>query len=312
MHRNLHWLLLVVALALLVTAVAAEHPFFLSHSTAGHSAIFNLHALAALLKEIAFALLIALVISIGIERQARDADAKLAAEQRQRIAEDVFRGVFSNELPPNYVEQVIRTTLKPNVIRHYVRSLDTLSRVTEPEEIHPSGRLGPLLQYHRVISSSIENISAETVRHTLRISLPIFSPDLARWVRLKRFVVGGRAFGEADVEGMRATDERESRVTYSYDVDLRPREPIEVLWETTHLKELSDSEVYGSALPTMRWELAVRFDEPNMIFDARNNGASPARRIFEDSSRGAAQWVVDGPMLPNESIIVWWHKRPVG
>lgn len=302
MRPSYHWVLAIAALILLLIAVGIEHPFF-SEASRSESVIFNAHSIAALAKELAFALLIALVIATGIERQARQSDAALVAQARQRIAEDVFRGVFEAELPREYVDTVVRTMFKQSVVREYQQVTDTLWRFA-PEELSGISHSVSLRRQHRVFAYRLRNVSKYRITHSVRYQMPL-RENLEHLAKVLRLKIGERAFEDSELEALRRVDGYSAR--YSYDIELAPDETIIVSGEAVVAKDASDNDVWGSFLPTLEYEYSLIIEDRPAIFGVRAIAGNELVQLHCDHERGVGRWRMDGPLLPYESVVVWWR-----
>jgi hypothetical protein len=68
-------------------------------------------------RDIGFALIIAVVVGVVIERRHRKRWAADMVDRSQTIAENVFSGVFQADLPPKLVSETISLGLKVKIIR---------------------------------------------------------------------------------------------------------------------------------------------------------------------------------------------------
>jgi hypothetical protein len=304
MHRFFHWIIFSAALIMLLLAVGIEHPIF--NAVEYESAIFNKHAGSALLKELAFALLIALVISLGIDRRAREEDARIAAQTRQVIAEDVFKGVFASELPPDYIQAVVKTTLKCPVIREYLDADFTISELSDEERV--LGKVGAdYVRFKQITRYRLKNVSLLPTVHPIRYAHPIRSGALASLAGVQRFRIGANDLSTADIANVREASNHVA--SYVKEIRIEPGETIDVLIEAATIKHRSDNEIWATFLPTLSYDLAMTIEPRNIVGGVRAITATQLTEVYRDREGGGGRWSIEGPILPNESIVIFWNEN---
>ncbi len=79
--------------------------------------------------------------------------------------------------------------------------------------------------------------------------------------------------------------------------------------EAVSLKELSDTEVWGNIHATYDGMTAtLRCAVPEISrFGIRCNTATDEEEVYLNDGRDG-KWVIEGPILPNDSVVVWWRS----
>lgn len=96
---------------------------------------------------------------------------------------------------------------------------------------------------------------------------------------------------------------------YSWDRTIEPGAELPVVVEAVSLKEVSDTEVWGSYHATYEgMVMSIRCAVPEIArFGIRNLTATPTTKVYENQGSNA-EWRIDGPILPNDSVVFWWRS----
>jgi hypothetical protein len=300
--------LALAALTFLLLAVALEHPFFHIPGPNWRSIVFSGESLVGLSRELAFALIIALIVSIGIEKEAREADQRRADRLRRDIAADVFSGVFSRRLPKSLVDQVIATHLSATIIRVNAHIHFILERVNEKEAeqlgFDPSGFVQLRTKFH----FTLKNISGRRIDETQRFQLPRRPGAPGRYGQLLSIRSGLNSETLADQETFAGAEAR-ARKEFLWSLALDPDETRDFAIEAVVAKDISDNEVWGSFHPTMAVDISLTNKIPSLRVGLVGRTSTALREIYREADSTSARWQVEGAMLANESLTLWWTNR---
>jgi hypothetical protein len=289
-----------LALILLLVAVGLEHPYLSTNGGDGsfHSVIFHSSSVTALMKELSFALIIALVITLGIEHESRQHDVRNADEMRKRIAADVFAGVFSRRLDKKYVDLVISRHLQPRLIRPQATMSWTL-RPHPPTKGDPSGvDPGSLIELHSTFDFTLENVTHETYFDCI----PFRTASGNSFNRVISAHIGDKVLTTEEIEACR--DGNTKTLAYSFPVSIPPGGTVNIRVESVTLKDLSSNEVWGGFHPTLATDFTITCSVPGISFGVLARTSSPVELVgAQDTWK---RWRIDGPILKDESITVWW------
>lgn len=308
MHRYRNLIILVSAIAFLLLAVALEHPFFRAE-VGEESVIFNLGSVASLAKEIAFALLIALLIILGIETESKRADQESADRLRREIALEVFKGVFSRQLPRSYVDLVISRNLMPPLLRKNLQVdyvIDEVPIETCTELKIPPGKY--VLLKSRA-EFCITNPNLKTVEETLSVRNPRLPRPEGSLSKVEKFMIGDSRQALVDQLGIVQYEELRDQTVHGILLKLGPNESKYVAVQTTLLKEISDNHIWGSFHPTLRTDISVSVRVPGITTGFRFSTATPGSLVHQSDDGSFSRWEVDGPTLPNDSFVLWWREK---
>ncbi len=307
MHNRRNVVIALSALIFLLIAVGLEHPYFHEAGADWKSIVFNKESLVGLSRELAFALIIALIITVGIESESRRADRESAERLRRDIAADVFRGVFSRVFTADYVDKVIAVNLEPGVVRksiqiHYIIEEPNRKELTDlgldPEDF---------VQLRTRVRYRLANISARPIDENIRVATGAVSNVRGALARLVSMKIGKGS--EALVEKERETKsfEHQSGKGFSYEVNLDPGEEVEVAIETLAVKEDSDNEIWGTYYPTLQGDVTLTVRRAGLVTGLNARTATAATELFTSDDGSAFRWQINGPMLANDSLTLWWQ-----
>jgi hypothetical protein len=199
-----------------------------------------LDATASFTRELGFALIIALMISVGIEAQARAEDVANAEAMRKMIAIDVFKGVLSSRLPREYADRVVELHLYPLVIREHLEATIHVDRLPTGLAKQLGARSRNLRLLHSTYRYRLRNLSTGSHVHNLVMSIPRRSGDLADLSRLVSARIGDRQCSPDELVAAGSVDQAESSTVYSWEIPLQTDGTVQVEIETVIVKEASD------------------------------------------------------------------------
>lgn len=210
-------------------------------------------------KEISFALIIALVIIIGIEHESRQHDINNSDAMRKLIASDVFRGVFSRRLNKAYVDKVIDEHLQPRLIRPET----TVSWTLKPHTASPSDPTGvsgsDLVELHSTFEFTLENVTGSSYVDCIPFVMPAGTP----FNHLSSVQINGKYLTNEEIEKCRDTDRRDS-IYYNFPVSIPKESSVSVRLTSATLKDISGNEVWGTYHPTLSSDFTVTCNLPNV------------------------------------------------
>lgn len=302
--------MLIAGLVFLLAAISVDRLTAEPGPVTATSVIFNAYTLASVLKELAFAILIALLVIVSIEHESRRADRETADRLRREIADDVFRGVFSRDLSADYVDTAISLHLKPSLVRNYVKIDYTFETLADADrERYGAAAEGRILLRSR-IEFRLTNVTHQPLRDELRFTNPTWGGALSEVSRIVRFDAGETKQGLKDVRETLIASDSGGRRTHSALLDFEPDASRYLIIEGLLLKEMSDSHTWASFYPTMRADVSVTA-LPDLTFGLSMNSVTAATEAHRSENGLFGRWEIDGPILRNESIILWWRDRPV-
>jgi hypothetical protein len=316
LSTNLH--LLAVGLALIAGALLLDHWFLeappeivtIDGKPVLKSPAKSFEAKLALLflAELGVALVIAWVISVWIERQARERDNAEAEERRRLIAENVVLGVWGLQHKPAYVRTVLETNLQPTTVRDAVDMDFSVRRLT-PQEVKRLGVEPDRFVVLRMMTSfRFLNLSSKTSALDVRYSVAIRGGKrLREFTRVESASLAGVQLTPSEITAAETIDPQRGMKRYCWPRTIPGGGTLPVTISCLTIKEASDSEVWGSYFPTVDGASFSLQVLPEMRFGVRPLLASPCNNVSFSQAEGVGVWKVEGSILPNDSIVFWWR-----
>ena len=308
MHRRRNLFILISAVVLLLFAVGLEHPYFHFSDTEWSSVVFSGSSLVSLLKELSFALFIAWLIIISIETQTRKADQETADRLRRDIATDVFKGVFSRDLPSSYVNTVISTSLQPTLLRDFVDIGYTIEAPNERDRIALGDSAENMLVLCRRLAFRLRNVSARRVEEEIKFFMA-YREDAPQVTGLTKFRTGpdNRNLEDrvADLRALRVGGD----IEYVWHLSLGVGESAEFVVEDRQLKEMVENEIWSSFHPTMQADITLNVKVAGLEIGLVDRTATPVVEVHRADDDTSARWEMDGPLLPHDSFTLWWQPK---
>lgn len=317
------WTLLLGGLVLILIATVLEDPAFgiVSAEGVAHAgeatASFTDKALrsiqkgktwVAFLKEGGFALIIAWAISYFIDYRAKLREIEEQIKLRDAMNRNVIQGVFNLLHEREYVKSVVEKSLLPPIARNRLVVNYKIDPLTAEEEKTLQVAKGRFVKFTQRLDCEFENVSPKTVKHMVNAGVFVRSGELAKNTGLKSIRISGKQLSDSEIRSAETLTDGYKR--YSWERTLKSKGKLAVDVVVVSFKELSDTEVLGCFHPTYGGvELSVHNNVPDIVtFGIRNLTATEERLAFKDDAR-EARWSIDGPVLPNESIVFWWRSN---
>ena len=260
------------------------------------------------LREVGFASLIALILAVFIEQSSRARMEAAASKRQQEISENVFRGIFENDIPKIMVNEVVDTILKAKIIRLE----HAATYVVDDEEIEIEGNRYRYVKLGVSSSYTLKNVSREEVQAPITIMFPIHrQPELRDLATLETISINGHILTTEEMqEGDSALPNTEYEKRYQWFRPVASGESMIVRSTYTLIKEISDNEVWTSLYPSLTMRLSVTMNCRNMEFGADALHRGTLQKVAGQGSTGHHSWELTRPVLPYQGLVFWWHPSP--
>jgi hypothetical protein len=309
------WLLFCVALVILFIINGIEY------TQKYESTVFSLKSLITILKEVAFALIIAWAVSISIERISKSEITREitenvrtikteAAKQSAAIQDSVFRAMLKRNLPDRLVEE-IKYVFENRFLRHN----NTLTYLFSEAMLSEFGNVAKDFRVLRMKynnSYTVENVSHDTEDYPVEILL-----EKPPFIRIDDyFKAGSKNFSlkidgkDVPAEALKMADDLApddpnfKRFRYIIS-NVKPgnRHRVDVAIES--FKQMADTEVFRTLAPTDGLTLVVKLPT-GFVCQADALHRVDLEPISKLSTDGLFQWKLDAALIPNQGIMFWW------
>ncbi len=272
-----------------------------------------------LIKELGYALIIAIVIAITIESVSRRAHNRDMQRQFLQVHRNVFGGIFGIFLPKSIIKEFADIIVNSKFFKY-----NYLSRYTIAVRSEPINNVATEIAEMRFnLSYRAKNTTPNTEEYSIILSVSD-PPKYSGWPEdtLQNVFINGKRIYPASTTPVGTTAAPAAPtassqsvtaaplggLTFEHATTLSPNEEIEVSIISKHYRYPSDSEVIYTPHPSL--DMQVQFVIPPEI---KNIGASAIHRqdILKDSESDDFRehsWRTRGPVLPYQGIYVWWTR----
>jgi hypothetical protein len=307
---------LIIAFASLLCFVVAQ---LITFYIAGY--IAGLKIVAGMLNEVAFALVIALGISFGIETSSRrelqftirselenhehrlaDINCQLT-ETVDKIGRDVFLAVFKRHLPGEILDEVELGIMRSDFARtdhsavYHLETVD-LSK-SDPNAPRPKAMLVEVTTTYRV-----KNIADGSRSYDIKILVTKdVSADLVKYTRIEEV----RVDDDPPLDRAKAKiEDTETYQRFTYTVDaVPPGNAIQVRSKISYIKSLDDCEIWTSAVASDGMQLTIDLPSDVKEWNAYSIHRLPLQIVTKEPTFGVLQ--LNHAILPHQGMAVWWR-----
>ncbi|KYG24023.1 hypothetical protein SE92_30360 [Bradyrhizobium sp. AT1] len=271
----------------------------------------------AIFHEIGFALIVAVIIWFTFEFFSRSETEDHWNDRIERIARNVFFGVFRRNFPQEFIREANLLLLDHTFIRRGLHLTYTISDATCAVR---GGGEERFVKVNAIARFKIENVGNDAAEFHVRIGLPNpLIDEMKEFCRVLRVVVKVEGQEEnldlTDAEAKFRQDIKNDQLTaVIFDVKkitVQPEQKIEIVFDYTMAKEQEDSEVFQTAFPTDGITLTITDKGPT-------KRAVRAKTIhmaeFDDDTsaerNGTYNFSLSRYLLPKQGFVIWWKEVP--
>jgi hypothetical protein len=297
MHRisiYLRVLLIMGILLVLVGGIYSEHGFDIVPS------IFTKDDASTFLKELGFASIIGFLVSVIIERAAREEEVLLFERYVKESGKNVLKAVYGNNISNELFDFIVKHVLSISFVRSEV--LLTFDLKICKEESYGEYVIIKVRQ-----ESTITNISPAD--KTFEGSTAIEKTHGPRSVEINTIEYIRAMPNEGDFKVDTAYQELDRFRKKNYSIPATPNRPFRIHQSSTLSKSTTDNHIWRSNIVTERGRITINYppEDFEINFDLLHAEFDPEKHSFR--SPGAIVIAVDRPLLPHNGIMFWWSKK---
>jgi hypothetical protein len=262
--------------------------------------------------ELGIAFLIASIVSFFIEATARREQTEYFEETLQRMGESVMEGLYHIRHEEAYVQAVISTCLAVQYIR---TTFDIHYEIQEFSDVECDRHSIDKDQYVKIsaeLNYRAKNIGAVAGDFDGLYTCPT-RPGMRDVAQMTSLDVGGKIYDDAKIaklevkKGERGYNSGDR--TYRFPIPIDAGDTIPVRITAEFAKERFDTEVFAFLFPTM--SASIRFTFHSVEGLDIGAKARTATHMPDHPKPVGSQiwWSINGPILPNDYVIVWWHEK---
>jgi len=279
----------------------------LDHEQPFSSILTRIGTWSELSKELGYALIIAIAISVTIEASARRENMREVSRHMALMNRNVFGALFGVFLPKRIVDEVVNTILTARFIRDHYRLHFDMAVIDQPIG-GTTHKLVRIYATHDYIA-----INTTPVEQEFEISLDLMDPprstgwpsDTVDRLYVNRERAKAVQFAAAPSEaGAHSADQyvfREKRLVPA-------GKGVHVRIRSTLYRRLEDNEGNYSITPSLKMSLSVKIPTELARFGAVAIHNSPVVMVSAAEDTGEYEWTIDNPVLPLQGIYFWWRE----
>ncbi len=264
------------------------------------------------LAELGIALIIAASVSASVDRVAKNEQVKHFDETLQRIGKAVLEGVYEIRHEKSYVQAVVSTCL---AVRYVRTNFDIHCEIQEfaEEECKQFGIKGN--QYVKIVSELsyiVSNIGSIADEFEAIYTCPT-KPGLESVSEMRSLEVNGLAYSEGEMtvlevpKGSRHYNNGERTYVFPVSIEAGGRVPVRIT--AVFVKERYDTEVFAFLFPTMGATIRFTFHSAVGLDIGAKARTATRMKAPPEPVGSVLHWSIDGPILPNDFVTVWWQEK---
>lgn len=260
-------------------------------------------------KELSFALLIALIISVGIEESSRKELNEAVSNHVKEIQNNVFNSTFGRNIPKEILSEMEDLVLKADFVRSRHRATYNLS-IKNVKEWDPNLRDYKIIVAEATTSYFVRNVSGVTKSFVVKIELekPPFD-ELKKYTSIDSVKIRGIELSSKEIEdGDAIAPDTEDFKKFEHTIEnIAPGAEVEVVSKYKEIKMLNDVEIWRSLLPSDGMTLTLSLPKEATKWSAHALHREEARLRSSSKESGVHEWAVESGVLPHQGIVFWWR-----
>lgn len=297
------FLIIIALFALAAFLGAASLKIWLDDPEASFKLI---HIIQSVLVEIGFALVIAIGISIGIEKRARFLHNKMVQKQIDVIKDNYFEATFRHDFDPAFLRTAKKLFKTPFYRKGY--------EITCTLSLLDDGKLKPssILQVDVVSTFKMLNLSEET--QTYYWSFFIEKPEIEEYhekSKVTDLMIGEHILSETEInEADCCENDTEESKRYEYKVDIEGNTEVFFKISSTIYKYARDELFWSTLTPADSFRMTVTY--PSELDMMGIPIAIDPEAKFSTFGNGPKTGVINinRPLLPWHGARIWWKPLP--
>lgn len=271
--------------------------------------IFSAKVAGNLTRELGFAAAIAWMISMAIERVAREREEANFRAIRQAIAQDVFKAVIGSFVPKEIRDLAFETILLAPVTRSVMRIEYVFKPLPGTAE-----RGGRHVLLETRAEYSVKNESSAEIDYNVDMFITKCpAPALSTNHRLISIAINETILSAEEIAaGDRALPDTDSEQRYRWPRKIPPLGTLGVVAHWSLVKETSDTEIWTGLIPSSHFELTIDMQIPGLDWGVEPLHHGVLKQMGTKAKLGLNHYIASRPLLPYQGIAIWWRPEVPG
>jgi hypothetical protein len=257
-----------------------------------------------LLKELAFAIVIAVILIYTIEKANRASHERAADALIGKINVDLFHAIYKRTIPPAVFAEVEKCLLRSRVYREDYKLIYTLNKLDGIEGY---------LKCTAESNYTIKNITDAPVEHTVKlfVEMPI-EKNMAKYCSIESIEIDGRRLSQVEIKKHLELD-AELQMNFSQKIEIGAGASVLVKTKALLVKRLVDEEIWRCVLPSSGIKLQVVTPASDLRVSAVAFHSEKFLRTYgEDNEEGTFHsWELNYGIFPHQAIAFFWRPADV-
>lgn len=299
--------ILIAALSMILLVGDAKHWFEFLGEYASHLA-----------RELGFAGMVAVILIISLEQFSKARHSREVQKQIEGINRDLFFSLFKKKFTEPIIGELQNILFYTKLCRSELELNYELTKIPNPQ-IATHDQIGKEVVKCQFTSTYVlENVTADSIEHELctYIELPmvqeLHSLCEISSVKVQHTLTAPVSNGDERVKSpikVAAPTEINPKPLISLEhktkVALGPYQKIRVRVRAQYIKNMYDTELWCTLVPTDGCRLNVSVPQGNLKVLATAHNSNPFEPI--DSNATLNTWKLNSGMLPHQSVSFWWQ-----
>lgn len=248
-----------------------------------------------LLKELGFALIVALFLVGTIEKFTRERHEAAAEATMNEINKNLFYAIFKRYIPEKVFEEVEKAVMESNVFRTAHQLNYTIERLADD-------KVTCIAQTSYQLVSVLDEARDHKIVVSLEMPIELADKELCF---IERLEVGGVVLERNDLRQYVTNSDQHITVTYPYRIE--GRATVRVSTHSRLVKKMTDVELWASRIPSDGLELTVSTPDRNLKVCAHANHSEKLMQVMANGS--TSKWTLQHGIFPYQSIMFWWMPK---
>lgn len=265
--------------------------------------------LTIMLKELGFALIIAIILIFTVERVSRQKHEEAADRLVEKINKNLFNAIYKRYIPNEVFAEVEAALLKSDVLRDKYEINYALAEIDHKN--FPNLREDDLknhLQCTLLSSFNIQNITSKTIDYTVALHLEVpIEERLREYVKISEMEIDGVALKPYELEKDEYFKITDTHLIFEKVISIGPSEIKEISMKAKTLKRSTDMEIWASRVPSTGMRVQVSVPETFRVEATANHTQALRKKKMADAN--STIWYLDHGIFPFQSVVFWWQPE---
>lgn len=273
------------------------------------SKIMEASLITIMLKELGFALIIAIILIFTVERVSRKNHEEAADRLVEKINKNLFNAIYKRYIPNEVFAEVEAALLKSDVLRDKYEVNYALSEI-DHRQFPDLERSDIETHLHCTLLSSfnIQNITSKAIDYTVALHLEVpIEKRLRKHVEICEMEIDGASLKPYELEKDEYFKITDTHLIFEKVISIGPSQTKEISMKAKTLKRATDMEIWASRVPSTGVRVQVSVPENYQVEATANHTQALRKKNMADAN--STIWYLDHGIFPFQSVVFWWQPK---